>query len=302
VAARATRSAKTKKRALLTPDRVDNPTIVELAQKLASGSYERVVLCEGDSWFDIFTPWPLHEPNLLDALRTPRAALLVDISHVGDTAKDMATDPQAANTLNLLNEFKFDALLLSAGGNDLKNAFKEAFIAAIVHVKAKSRVPKDLKAMTSRPARAGPIFEEVVGYIVQWIGLRQKSRLNKDTPVVLHGYDYLQPRPAPARAAVNGLPVSGPWIYPTLLAAGKTDEQMRLIAKDVIDTLNDWLDKQVKPLPNVYLLDTRRTLKLAEPRTDRASNDWMDEIHALPEGWAKLAAKAWNPILAKILA
>jgi hypothetical protein len=79
----------------------------------------------------------------------------------------------------------------------------------------------------------------VVGYIVQWIGLRQKSRLNKDTPVVLHGYDYLQPRPAPARAAVNGLPVSGPWIYPTLLAAGKTDEQMRLIAKDVIDTLND---------------------------------------------------------------
>jgi hypothetical protein len=163
-------------------------------------------------------------------------------------------------------------------------------------------VPKDLKAMTSRPARAGPIFEEVVGYIVQWIGLRQKSRLNKDTPVVLHGYDYLQPRPAPARAAVNGLPVSGPWIYPTLLAAGKTDEQMRLIAKDVIDTLNDWLDKQVKPLPNVYLLDTRRTLKLAEPRTDRASNDWMDEIHALPEGWAKLAAKAWNPILAKILA
>jgi hypothetical protein len=28
----------------------------------------------------------------------------------------------------------------------------------------------------------------------------------------------------------------------------------------------------------------------------------MDEIHALPEGWAKLAAKAWNPILAKILA
>src|SRR5205823_11617315 len=123
----AIRKPTRRKRTLLKPERIDNPTIIELAQRLASGAYERVLLCEGDSWFDIWTPAPLHEPNLLDALRTSRRSLLVDISHVGDTAKEMATDPQAANTLNLLNEFKFDALLLSAGGNDLKNAFKELF-------------------------------------------------------------------------------------------------------------------------------------------------------------------------------
>ena len=226
----------------------------------------------------------------------------MDISHIGDTAKEMATDPQAANTLNLLNEFKFDALLLSAGGNDLKNVFKEAFIKAIVDTRAKTSMPRELQIMTSSPSKADAIFEEVVGYIVSWIGLRQKSKLNKDTPVILHGYDYLQPRPAPARATVNGLPVSGPWIYPALHAAGKTDEEMRAIAKEVIDTLNDWLAKLVKPLPNVHLLDTRRTLALAEPKTKKASNDWMDEIHARPEGWAKLAEQAWNPILAKILA
>jgi len=287
---------------LLKPDRIDNPNVVTLAQKLAEGSYERVLLCEGDSWFDIYTPWPLHEPNLLDALRTPRKALMVDISHIGDTAKEMATDPQAANTLTLLNEFKFDALLLSAGGNDLKNAFKEAFIQAIVHTKAKTMMPKDIALMTSAPSRADTIFEEVVGYIVLWIGLRRKSKLNKDTPVVLHGYDYLQPRPAPARATVNGPGISGPWIYPTLHAAGKTDEEMLAMAKDVIDTLNEWLVKLVKPLPNVHLLDTRNTLVLAERGTTKASNDWMDEIHALPEGWSKLAAKAWNPKLATILA
>ena len=259
-------------------------------------------MCEGDSWFDIYTPWPLHEPNLLDALRTPRKALLVDISHIGDTAKEMATDPQAGNTLTLLNEFKFDALLLSAGGNDLKNVFKEAFIRAIVHTKAKTMMPKDIRVMTSTPSKADAIFEEIVGYIVSWIGLRQKSKPNKNTPVVLHGYDYLQPRPAPARATVNGLAVSGPWIYPTLHEAGKTDDEMRGLTKDVIDTLDKWLVKLVKPLPNVHLLDTRNTLKLAEPGTKKASNDWMDEIHALPEGWAKLAERAWNPKLAAILA
>jgi hypothetical protein len=116
----------------------------------------------------------------------------------------MATDPQAANTLSLLNEFKFDALLLSAGGNDLKNAFKELFIEKIVLTRKKMVVPKDLASITAHPAKAGSIIDEVVGYIVSWISLRQKSKLNKETPVVLHGYDYLQPRPAPARAWVNG--------------------------------------------------------------------------------------------------
>jgi len=287
---------------LLKPERIDNPTVIELGQKLSTGNYERVLLCEGDSWFDIYTPAPLHEPNLLDALRTPRRTLLVDISHIGDTAKQMATDPQAAGTLTLLNEFKFDALLLSAGGNDLKDAFKEAFTQMIVHAKLKSAPSARVQTTTARPAAADDLFREVVGYIVTWIGLRQRSKLNHDAPVVLHGYDYLQPRPACARLFLNGPCGAGPWIYPILKAAGKTDDEMRAMAKDVIDTLNAWLVKMVKPLPNVTILDMRGTLILADPQTTKQSNDWMDEIHALPEGWAKLAAKFWNPLLAKLLA
>ena len=283
------------------PERIENPGVIELDQRLAAGSFERVLLCEGDSWFDIYTPWPLVQPNLLDALRTPRKALLVDISHVGDTAKEMATDPQAAHTLTLLNEFKFDALLLSAGGNDLKNAFNEAFIQSIIHTRANTEMPREVALMTTTPSKADSIFEDVVGYIVQWIALRQKSKLNKHTPVVLHGYDYIQPRPAFARITVNGPKASGPWIYPILKAAGKTDDEMRAMAKDVIDTLNHWLVRLVKPLPNVHLLDTRNTLTIAEPGTTKASKDWMDEIHAVPGGWTKLAERWWNPKLESLL-
>ena len=286
---------------LLKPDRIDNPGVIELAQKLAHSSYERVLLCEGDSWFDIYTPAPSHEPNLLDALRTTRRTLLVDISHIGDTAEQMATGPQAAGTLTLLNEFKFDALLLSAGGNDLKDAFKEAFMEQIVHAKMKTVPSARIRTMTTAPAAADELFREVVGYIVTWIELRQRSKLNHDTPVVLHGYDYLQPRPACARIVANGPCGAGPWIYPVLKAAGKTDVEMRTMAKEVIDTLNDWLVKLVKPLPNVHLLDTRNTLTLADPGTTKPSNDWMDEIHAVPAGWAKLADRWWNPTLATIL-
>jgi hypothetical protein len=117
-------------------------------------------------------------------------------------------------------------------------------------------MPRDVALMTTTPSKAHSIFEDVVGYIVQWIGLPQQSKLNKPTPVVLHG---------------------------------------------VIDTLNDWLVKLVKPLPNVHLLDTRNTLTLAEPGTTKASNDWMDEIHAVPAGWAKLAERWWNPKLEALL-
>ena len=294
------KSAKPAKK-LVKPDRINSPSIVELGEKIATGAYEKVLLCEGDSWFDIYTPAPLHEPNLLDAIRTPRSALLVDIAHVGDAAKEMATGTQASYLLALLNEFKFDALLLSAGGNDLKNAFKEAYIAKVVHAKTKSSPPAHVKAMTSKPAVADELFREVVGYIGTWIGLSRGSKLNQDTPVVLHGYDYLQPRPACAKVFVNGPCASGPWIYPILSADKKTDDEMRIIAKDVIDAFNRWLTTLIKPLPGVHLLDTRGTLTLAAPKSTKVSNDWMDEIHATPDGWGKLAAKAWNPTLAKLL-
>src|SRR5690242_10838346 len=111
-------------------DRIENPNVIELQQKLASGNYERVVLGEGDSWFDIFTPAQLNQPNLLSALRVPWHGALVDISHVGDTAEEMSTGTQAAHTRQLLDTFKFDVLLLSAGGNDLKDAFNEMILRA----------------------------------------------------------------------------------------------------------------------------------------------------------------------------
>ena len=53
--------------------------------------------------------------------------------------------------------------------------------------------------------------------------------------------------------------------------------------------------------PNVHVIDQRGLLTPAEPRTEDASNDWLDEIHPNEEGFAKLARNRWEVELAKAL-
>jgi hypothetical protein len=273
------------------PERIEDPTIVALAQKLSAGGYERVLFAEGDSWFDIYTPAPHHEPNLLDAIRSSRRALVVDTSRIGSKASAMASGRQAANTRAMLDTFHFSGLLLSAGGNDLKDAFTKSYGRAAAQRFARNAPADDeLEALAADPRAATEYFDDVVRSIIKWIGFRDQSKYNRDTPIFLHGYDYLQPRPAPARVSEGGLPLLGPWLHPALSAIGKTDKEMRETAKIVIDELNARLEAIEDRFAKVHLIRQRGTLQLAAERSDKRSNDWMDEIHPTPEGFAKLGA------------
>jgi len=284
-------------------DRIEDPNVIELQQKLEAGNYDRVFLAEGDSWFDIFTPAPLHQPNLLNSLRVPWRSALVDISHVGDTAEAMSTGRQAAHTRQLLDMFTFNALLLSAGGNDLKDAFIDLFMRnAVAAARGDPSAKSDMDILDVETKAANDIIAKVCDSVAQWIGLRDASKLNHRTPVILHGYDYLQPRPAGARLSIDGLVVKGPWIYPVLKEKGASDDEMREKAHIVIDKFNKALSDRLDGMPGVYLLNTRNTLTLGAPGTDRESNDWMDEIHPTPEGFDKLANAKWNPQLAAVCA
>jgi len=283
-------------------DRIEDPNVIELQQKLASGNYERVFLAEGDSWFDIFTPAPLHQPNLLNSLRVPWRSAVVDISHIGDTAEAMSTGRQAAHTRQLLDLFTFNALLLSAGGNDLKDAFNDLFMrnaAAAARGDPSAKSGADILDVDSKAAN--DIITKVCESVALWIGLRDGSKLNPRTPVILHGYDYLQPRPAGARLTVDGAVIRGPWIYP-VLHGHASDDEMRDKAHIVIDKFNKVLADRLNAMTGVHLLNTRNTLTLAAPGTDRESNDWMDEIHPTPAGFDKLANAKWNPKIADVCA
>jgi lysophospholipase L1-like esterase len=269
--------------------------------------FERLIYAEGDSWFDKFTPIPIEGTNLLAGLRLPVFAGVVDVSHIGDISSEMVAGWQRRQTRTMFDLFDFDAILLSAGGNDLKNLFAELY-QELGDQKLGIKVMGN--AAQLRSLESGQLlddfFDGVLNSIKAFIGLRDAagSARTRAAPLIMHGYDYLQPRPAPAKIFAGSKLGAGPWLYPSLKHAGLSDRQMLDAAIRVIDGLNDRLRHLVSSLPtsaNVWLLDQRSLLTIAKAGTTAESGDWLDEIHLTPDGYRKLAEQRWNPWLAKTL-
>lgn len=269
--------------------------------------FQRLIYAEGDSWFDKFTPLPQTGTNLLETIRLPSFCGAVDVSHIGDLSSDMVSGRQRRQTRAMFKLFDFDAILLSAGGNDLKNLFASLYDDVVERKERGLQLSMSVeKQALARSQVEDQHFDGVIANIEAFIALRDRaqSARTRQAPLLLHGYDYLQPRPAPAKLLSGTRLGAGPWIYPSLHEAGLDDKEMLVSARRVIDTLNDRLRKLVTGLPqsaNVWLLDQRGLLDLASPGHAGESGDWMDEIHATRSGYQKLAEQRWNPWLAKVL-
>lgn len=278
--------------------------VIDVQRALDNASFDLLVYAEGDSWFDKFTPIPQRGTNLLDAIRTPFSAAVVDVSQIGSEVRDMVQGRQAVQTRAMFDKLDFDAIALSAGGNDLKNVFAGLFASRAL---LDSGLPAewseaDLDRL-ARPASYAEFFAEVVGHIRSFIALRDDSRRQRvrQAPLFVHGYDYLQPRPAGAAIFAGTRVGRGPWLYPAMLAAGLDDARMRSAADAVVDELNAELAAHVATLPNVHVIDQRGLLEPAAPGSTGDDADWLDEIHPNAGGFTTLARNRWDVPLAKAL-
>ncbi|MBC8056662.1 MAG: hypothetical protein H7Y61_08790 [Rhizobiales bacterium] len=265
---------------------------------------DKLVYAEGDSWFDKFTPLGRGGTNLLQAIRTPFHAAVVDVSNIGDEVRNMVSGRQARQTRAMFELFDFDAILLSAGGNDLKNVFATLFDAKA----ERDRGVRDGFAragidMLAAPAGLAEAFDETVANIGRFVDLRNGAgrERTRATPLFVHGYDYLQPRPAGAEIFSGSGLGGGPWIYPSLLAAGLSDADMLAATRDVIDEFNNQLARRIAILPNVHLIDQRGLLTPGLPKSTGESNDWLDEIHPTEAGFEALARQRWDAPLSMAL-
>jgi hypothetical protein len=279
----------------------DTSVVIKAMTQLA---LDCLVYAEGDSWFDKFTPIPSEGTNLLEEIRTPYVAGVVDVAHIGDEARDMVRGWQASRTREMFRLFPFKAILLSAGGNDLKNLFSDLFEnKGLQRAGLTSRLSaSELEGLTT-PASYTAFFQDVITNIQRFVDMRDEAQdpVTRKAPIFLHGYDYLQPRPAGATVFAGTKIGLGPWLYPSLLAAGLTDVEMRSVADAIVDELNRQLQLAFAGAPNVHVIDQRGLLTPADPQTTQASNDWLDEIHPTERGFVKLATNRWEVELAKAL-
>jgi hypothetical protein len=258
-------------------------------------------LAEGDSWFSLGALNPAKNSNLLFEMAFSQRCMAINCAMPGDTLRRIVTmraDPRFVQLLAGRRARAWDAILLSAGGNDLIDAVRVPPRRA-----DGTPVPRDRRLLLV-DGEWGPATEGAARYLSAegWtvfcdylranfdvlVALRDAPRSkSKGCPVFYHGYAVPTPRPAGAGFGF------GPWLYPALVDYQIPAADMAAVARELIARLRTLLAGVAgdsKRWPRLYFFDTSAIL--LEPAAEGAegeSGDWLNEIHPTWRGYEKLA-------------
>jgi hypothetical protein len=260
--------------------------------------FARKYLAQGDSWFSIGTFPPWSTTNLLQQMVLSRSTLAVNCAKPGAALTHMTDSSTAQVFLNLLNgnvAWKWDALLMSGGGNDLIDATNTPPSAPIGQRLLLN--PKEWGSGDS-PSRylsdAGwTTFANHIGEVVDLLlAQRDKKDLNRGIPIFFHTYDYITPRNAPAGLG------KGPWLFKAVQAFGIPPDEWNAVSDELMNRhAKLWLALETKlSNRNVHVVDSRGATTRAVAGTTGESKDWENEIHPTPAGYW-LLARRWRPLL-----
>ena len=251
-------------------------------------AYALRLLAEGDSWFSLGSIPP---KNLAFEMQFSESAVILNLAYPGDEVHKMFRrlcdyGDEFAGWMTMRSTYRWDAILLSGGGNDL--------IAAFPHLLKRSISAADIDP--ARPERLvdGAALAKLQQYLAEsftgFVNMRDRpGSPNAEVPMFAHTYDYPTPNNAPALAPL-GIRLSGPWLFPNL--QGRVPAEMWQPLTDyLIDQVAETLLALPAQLPEFHIVDTRGTLLRAHPDATGSSGDWENEIHATRAGYRKLAAK-----------
>ena len=243
-------------------------------------------LAEGDSWFTM-SGVPAY--NLLFKLRFYAITQIVNCAFPGDTIVHMS---QLANNRHYREAlttpgFKWKAIFLSGGGNDLIDRADEILMPKRQRDPAAS-APADF----CDQSELRDVIADVQQGFRRLSAVRDSSRSKSGkAPIVTHTYDYATPRDAHARFFIVKL---GPWLHPALKSAKVPKSKWVPIADYLIDELAKGilaLQEGSDRIKNFHVVDTRGAAKRAAPGTTGSSHDWQNEIHPNDDGYRKIARR-----------
>lgn len=255
------------------------------------------LLAEGDSWFSIGAIDPITSANLLQSMEFSSFTAAAYCAFPGDTLRRMATfrnDPQFKQMMAGKVAWRWDAILLSAGGNDL--------------IEATGAPPASSPAqrLLLNSAEWGPSSQGAARYLnaAGWQTFSNYFRANLDAiiqlrdsktgpngnagrPLCLH--TYASPTPRPSGAGLG----NGPWLMPSLQAYAIPEADWPALAALLMGQLADLMlacEADTARFPALHVFDTRSlAIDAALPGTTGASGDWLNEIHLTQSGCRKVA-------------
>jgi hypothetical protein len=233
-----------------------------------------VMLAIGDSWFDYpltGNGLPLVDTDVIAQLRRIGAMppTILNLAHYGYASTDEMSLPKQEMIISVLLDKsnwldgKPDAILISAGGNDIAG---EKFCIFLDFNDGKT------------PGLNQDRFEKALGMVeasyLDLIALR--DRIAPGVPIFTHCYDFPIPNGAHPICA-------GPWLKPSLDFCNWPAADGKTIVHKALAIFCDMLKRlESNPTNNLHLVDTQGTL---------AASEWANELHPDPGGFGKMAQK-----------
>ena len=270
----------------------------KLDMGLSPEQFKYRFLAEGDSWMDRSS---MFETSLLQKLAPEMQAggddvLIINLAMFGDTMRRIGdcVNFDFAQWLRTQFNWRFDGILLSAGGND--------FIDAARDPDAGKGILFDLANLAPPATGHECVDREAVGKLVtKWLDpsfaalydLVQSSR-HADIPIFLNSYDTPVARNAPAFSGGKS------W----LLASYQKNSIPKALWPDLTDSIFNDMQMVAKGWAmgraNVVVVPTDGTLVPADADSTGSSGDWLNEIHPNATGWKKLA-KVWRQAIKSVI-
>jgi uncharacterized protein YsxB (DUF464 family) len=237
------------------------------------------ILIEGDSW--VSHPLLSNLSLQIDDLGNDDFAIL-NLALPGDTAKRMfdRRSRQLKRMGQLIHDkrfgYEFDMLMISAAGNDIVGSEIVDFVDKYNTNgrKGSQLVNQNFDAM----------MKQVVKNYENLIKLRNRTKINKKTPIVCHCYSYLKPRKVGTK--LFGAMFGKGWVkqYLDKLDIPQSDQQEIII--EMLDRFYHSIKALEQKYDNFIMVDTRKALwRNNKPRVSM----FHDEIHPKGKGFKKVA-------------